>query len=106
MDSAIREILMKLRAELVRIYGARLIRVVLFGSYARGDNRPGSDIDVMVVLKGPVDLGGEIQRTSQIVGDLSLFYDVVISRKFVDEDRFEHAKHPLLVNVRQEGLLV
>jgi predicted nucleotidyltransferase len=32
--------------EILRSYGAK--EITLFGSYARGDNRPDSDVDVMV----------------------------------------------------------
>src|SRR6266571_2296599 len=37
-------------AELRALYGGRLRRVVLFGSWARGDAHPESDIDLLVVL--------------------------------------------------------
>ena len=32
-------------------FGRRVDRVVLFGSHARGSARPGSDIDVLVVIR-------------------------------------------------------
>jgi len=47
-------ILREFRQGLEDIYGARLVRVVLFGSQARDEAEPDSDIDVMVVLRGPV----------------------------------------------------
>lgn len=31
-------------------------RIGLFGSYARGDNKPGSDLDIMVSFGIPMDL--------------------------------------------------
>ncbi len=37
-------------AEIKKIYGKHLRRVILFGSYARGDFRPDSDIDIMILL--------------------------------------------------------
>jgi predicted nucleotidyltransferase len=37
---------------LEQIYGSRLVRVVLFGSQARDEAEPDSDIDVMLVLGG------------------------------------------------------
>jgi predicted nucleotidyltransferase len=45
-------ILAKFRAALDEMYGARLERVVLFGSRARGDAGPDSDYDVAVFLHG------------------------------------------------------
>lgn len=48
----------ELKAGLVRIYGDRLKAVYLYGSYARGDYRPGSDVDVMILLKELRELYG------------------------------------------------
>jgi predicted nucleotidyltransferase len=53
--------------------GPRLVRVVLFGSVARGDDREGSDIDVLLEVKGnPVPvrrlLGGRIMEIAASEG--------------------------------------
>ena len=51
-------------------------------SRARGDAESDSDIDVLVVLHGSVDAVEEIRRTSGIVSNLCLEYEVVISCVF------------------------
>jgi predicted nucleotidyltransferase len=100
----VRKIIAALREKLELLYGARLVHMVLFGSHARGDAEPGSDIDVLVVLRGDVNPGEEIKRTGGIVSELSLENDVVISCVFVDEYRYLHRNGPLLRNVRREGI--
>lgn len=80
--------------------------MVLYGSQARGDARSDSDIDVLVVLKGPVNPGEEIKRTSLIRAELSLKNDEVLSCLFMDEHRFTHYNGPLLRNIRKEGIAV
>ncbi|MCG3196070.1 MAG: hypothetical protein GHCLOJNM_00541 [bacterium] len=85
------------------LYGPRLLHLVLFGSQARGDAIPGSDLDVLVVLRGKVHPGEEIEKTSQLVAELSLKENLVISCLFMDENRFLHRQGPLLRNIRQEG---
>ncbi|MBF0565447.1 MAG: nucleotidyltransferase domain-containing protein [Nitrospirae bacterium] len=100
------QIITELRARLNELYGARLVYLVLFGSQARGDAVAGSDIDVLVVLKGTVNPGKEIGRTGGITSSLSLSHNVVISSTFVSEDRYETEKSPLLLNVRREGVPV
>jgi hypothetical protein len=40
------------------------------------------------------------------VADLSLQHDVVISRAFVSNERFEREQTPFLLNVRREGVTV
>jgi len=102
----LQQILDELRTRLVEHYGARLIKVVLFGSQARGDAVPGSDIDVMIVLKGEVSPSKEIEQTGDLVAALSLKYDVLLSTIFRAEEAFYHSETPLLANVRREGVPV
>jgi predicted nucleotidyltransferase len=106
MSEKLAAILAELRRQFEALYGPRLEHIVLYGSQARGDAEPGSDIDVLVVLQGPVDAYEEIKRTSDIVSGLSLRYDVVISRVFVSSERFLYEQSPLLINVRREGVPV
>jgi predicted nucleotidyltransferase len=106
MDEKLRTILAELRRRFEAFYGERLIQMVLFGSYARGDAEPGSDIDVLIVLRGPVNPGKEITGTGDVTASLSLQYDVVISRIFISAEQFSGEQSPLLLNVRREGVPV
>jgi len=106
MSEKVKSILAELRRRFEALYGDRLVAMILYGSQARGDAEPGSDIDVLVVLKGPVDSGAEITRTSEIVADLSLEHGEVLSCVFMDEHRFTTRNGPLLRNVRKEGVAI
>ncbi|MBO0930663.1 nucleotidyltransferase family protein [Fibrella aquatilis] len=48
----VRHVLAQVKRELVDYYGDRLQKLVLFGSYARGDFHDESDIDLMPVIDG------------------------------------------------------
>jgi len=106
MDQKVKDILGELRTELRSLYGERLERILLFGSQARGDADLESDIDVLVVLKGDVQPGAEIDRTSDAVADLSLANNVVVSCVFISSQRYATERSPLLLNVRREGVTV
>jgi uncharacterized protein len=106
MDITLSRILAHLKQELTDLYGDRLRHLTLFGSQARGDAETGSDIDVLVVLKPPVNPGEEIKRTGKAVADLSLHYDVVISCLFMDEIHYQTRNGSLLRNIRKEGVLL
>jgi predicted nucleotidyltransferase len=105
-ETILKSVLSELKRELAGALGPRLEAAYLFGSRARGEAEPDSDIDVLVVVRGNFDYDDLIGRTSTFVSDLSLKHDVVISRAFVSKDRFEHERSPFLLNVRREGVLV
>ena len=70
MDVLADPILARLRASLNKVNGARVDRVVLFGSRARGDARPDSDYDVAVFLKEPESFWKESGRLAEIGTDI------------------------------------
>lgn len=99
-------ILAELRSQLEKLYGNRLVHLVLYGSQARGDALPGSDIDVLVILAGPVEPATEIDRVSPITAALSLEHDIVISCVYISEERYVQENSPLLLNIRREGIAI
>ena len=106
MNEKVHIILAELRRRFERLYGERLVRLVLYGSQARGDAEPGSDIDVLVVLRDMAAAGEEIDRTLDDVSELSLTHNAVVACIFVSEERYRRERSPLLLNVRREGVLV
>ncbi len=106
ISEQVKTIVSEFHAQLQQLYGERLEQVILFGSQARGDAIEGSDIDMMIVLKGNVSIGEEIARTSEICSRLSLINDVALSRIFLSSERFKHERTPLLLNVYREGVFV
>lgn len=70
MASSVDPVLCRFRAALDQAYGARVERVVLFGSRARGDAHADSDYDVAVFLKDLGDRWREADRIAAIASDL------------------------------------
>ena len=100
----IEETLTELKVGLQSLYGSRLKGVYLFGSYARGEQDPESDIDVLVVLNDFTSYCQEVERTGRLGAALSRKYDVTISKVFIRESDWLHKETPFLLNVREEAV--
>jgi uncharacterized protein len=105
MNRKLAPLIAELKDGLQAIYASRLKMLYLFGSYARGEEQVESDVDVLVVLDRCVRYAEEIDRSSQLVGELSLKY-AVSSRVFVSEEDWRTADTPFLVNAREEAVPV
>jgi len=106
MNNKVKVVLAQLRRYLETLYGSQLERVVLYGSQARGDAKPDSDIDVLIVLKQPVDSSAEIERTGEFTSHLCLENNVVISRVFTSTAQFKSENDGFFRNVCREGIAV
>lgn len=72
------------------LLGNRLLRVILYGSRARGTERPNSDFDLLVVERDPVpDPLGEEERLERILAaSYASFVDVYV----MGEAEFERTR--------------
>jgi predicted nucleotidyltransferase len=58
---------------------ARPVKVILFGSYARGDARPDSDVDFLVIEKNVVNKVAEMARLRRALSPLRIPVDIVVA---------------------------
>jgi len=101
------EILRRLKAELKRHYGKRLVEVRLFGSQARDEATEDSDINVLVVLRDKVlHISKEQDRLFSFKYDLERKYNTLIQVIFTNKERLRDSKSPLYVGVREESVVV
>ena len=106
MTGNITALVTKLKSGLTGLYGQRLKAVVLFGSYARGDYNEDSDLDVMIVLDRYESYWDELVRSAELASELSLEYNVTISRMIMTEEQWKRGDLPVLRNIRIEGVPV
>ena len=82
--------LKQFKVSLGQVLGPRLIELKLFGSKARGDDRPDSDVDVLVIA---ADDDWHIRdKVYDIVTDILLLSDVCISPKVISKNRFDQLR--------------
>jgi predicted nucleotidyltransferase len=90
-------------AELRDLYGSRLKEVILFGSWARDEAHPESDIDLLVVLDRVDSPWEELRRMEPVLWRHSRDNDTVVTAVPVDEGALEAGSWPLLRRVAAEG---
>jgi predicted nucleotidyltransferase len=107
-NPAIQRLLADYRRLLVEHLGERLVQLTLFGSYARGEARTDSDVDVAVVLDR-IDRHVDRALPAELAADLILEHGLVITPLVlsVSELEFLHQREDLLAeNLDREGIAV
>lgn len=91
---------------LKELYGERYEGLILYGSYARREADEGSDVDLLLLLNGPVDQMREMLRVETVDWPLSLGSGYVLSVVPVSISRFRTSDEPYLRSARNEGVEV
>lgn len=88
------------------VYGNAVSHVILYGSYARGDNNEDSDIDIVAIVRGVrPDLQSRLRIVWEQSADIGLDNDVIVSPTVIPYDEFEAYKNilPYYRNIAEEG---
>lgn len=92
---------------LKKILGDQLIELKLFGSKARGDDRPDSDLDVLVIVA--TDDWHICDTVYDIATDILLQTDLCISPKIISKDKFNQLRKEntsFICNVSRDAITV
>ncbi len=105
-EEKIREIMERFSLEVKKACGASLRTVILYGSCARGDFSPDSDVDIMVLLDTPGErISEERKKILDISDRLDWDYDVVLAPVIQNYQIYqEHmAVSGFYQNIQREG---
>ena len=106
------DLLRQIKQRLQEAYGRRFRGLVLYGSEARGEARPDSDYDFLVLLEGPVKFGPELRHIIKVLYPLQLDLvgtseapeDRLLDVRPVDIDTYERSEDDLYLNAQKEGI--
>lgn len=101
----VRATVAKLRLRVAERFGGRLLDVVLFGSYARGEAHEESDVDVLVLLDRVE--WSDRKAILDVAGDLWFETDLFVSPHVIDQatyKRWREEERPLVMDVERDGI--
>jgi predicted nucleotidyltransferase len=96
-------VLRRFRAALDEVYGARVERVVLYGSRARGEARRDSDYDVAVFLRDMPDRAPEMNRLADLATDILYDAGEVVHAMPYRAGAYNE-RTPLMHEIRMDGV--
>lgn len=91
MSDTVRDVVYRFSVQLRRLLGDKLSKIILYGSYARGDYRKYSDVDVMILVKMS---DAEIKRIENDIYDMAIDIEmetgIDISPIIKNEEHYEY----------------
>ena len=109
MEENIKNIASEVNEELKKLFGGKIERIILYGSYARRDFNLESDIDIMILTTLTDE---EIAKTEKavfnIAFDFQMEYDADINVIVKNEEHFNYwlGALPFYDNVQREGIVL
>ena len=106
-DLEVKKIIEELCGSLASLFPQDQIEAILFGSYARGDAEPGSDIDVLFLVDAArQDISARNWQIGDLAAELLLDYGIVVSPIVENRDYFNKNVDvlPFYRNVDREGV--
>lgn len=107
MPDIVSNILFGFARQIKKLLGAKLSRIIVYGSYARGDFHEDSDIDVMILVKlSETEIKQVASAIYNMAYDIELEKGIHISVVIKNEEQFEYWVDtlPFYRNVSKEGV--
>lgn len=101
-----REVAAEVAADLRLLYGARLVDVVLYGSQARGDAQPESDVDLAVILHDVSSPWEELRHMDDVLWRHTLASGLTISATPISRAAWVDSRRPLVRTAKADGVRV
>lgn len=109
MPKSMENMLDEYRKAIAEVFGEHEIRIILYGSYARGDFHVDSDVDIMVLADmAPENISYYANKLYDLTYDFETKYDVEINPVVQSKTTYEQWKnaYPFFMNIEKEGVVV
>ncbi|NLV27317.1 MAG: nucleotidyltransferase domain-containing protein [Methanomicrobiales archaeon] len=101
----VKKVIMLFTRKILSEYPEKIVNIILYGSYARGEFHQESDIDILVLT---TDDSWNIKKGIMTIGfDMYPEFGIMISAKVMTEEQFSKIKKNLFMQqVSQDGIAV
>lgn len=109
MNNNVQDIILYFSQKVKQILGNKLDKVILYGSYARGDYNEHSDIDIMILTTLTDQEIEEVEtEIFDLAFDFQIDYGMDISVVIKNKDHFNYwlGALPFYNNVQKEGVVL
>ena len=101
------DLIKKFRNEIISKYQNKIYKIILFGSYARGDYKIDSDVDLLIVWQGDRNSGAE--KIEDVAYEYLLEKGVYFSIKVLTVEQYNDLSikgSPFIKNIEEEGVVL
>lgn len=105
MEKRINRLINRIKTHLIELYGEKIRKVILYGSYVRGEATEDSDIDILVLVAPSLNPFEVRESLSDFLFDILLEEGELVSIIAVPEDFYENYHSPLILNIKKEGVV-
>ena len=106
MNEKVKRILTEIKKYLIESFEDKVKKVILYGSYARGDYNKDSDIDILIVVSDHINPIEIEESLSDLLFEILLNENELCSVRAIPEKLFKKYNSPFLLNVKEEGVMV
>lgn len=104
-----KQILQNFVVEMEKVFDSSLKKIILYGSYARGDFKINSDMDIMILTSlSDTEIKQIENKVYDIAFEYEMMHDVMISVNIKNEEHFKYwlGALPYYDNVEKEGIVL
>ena len=103
------KLLQEFISEMEKLFEISLKKIILYGSYARGDYKENSDMDIMILTSlSDFEIKKYEEKVYDIAFELGIKHSIMISINIKNEDHFNYwiGALPYYDNVQNEGIIL
>ncbi len=104
MDEKIKRLINRVKVYLIKMYGGKIKKAILYGSYVRGEVTKDSDIDILVLIDQSLNPSQVRESLSDLLFDILLEEGEHISVIAVPKCFYDNYNSPFILNVKKEGI--